>query len=109
LRGYAEQAAEAHGGVGGDGAVACADFVDAALGHADGFRNFVASQSQRFDEVAQQDFAGMDRRQACAGDDISPLYGAWPQWIIDSPAITLLIRSIAGYVIILDTDSVSDA
>jgi len=37
LRGHAEQAAKAHGGVGGDGAFAGADFIYAALGDAGEF------------------------------------------------------------------------
>lgn len=72
---HAEQAAKAHGGVGGDGAISGADFVDAALGDADGFCDLVAGQPHRFDEVVQQDFAGVDGREGFASDDVAPFRG----------------------------------
>jgi len=74
LRGHAEQSAKAHGGVGGNGAFSGADFIYAALGDAGEFCDLVAGQPHGFDEVVQQDVAGMHGRKPFAGDDVAPLH-----------------------------------
>lgn len=90
LRGHAEQATQAHRGVGGDGAVAGANFVYTALGNIGEFCDFVTGKLHRFDEVMQQDFARMDGGQLLAADDVAEFQGV-QFCALDTHAILLVI------------------
>jgi hypothetical protein len=59
----AEVAREAQGRVRRDGTLAAHDVVDANGRHADGFGQRRLAKPQRLDEVVEQDFSGMNRRE----------------------------------------------
>lgn len=60
LRAVAEVLREAERGVGGDGALAMHDFIDAARRDADVFREPVFGEAERLEKFFDQHFAGRD-------------------------------------------------
>jgi len=63
LRIDAEIAAEAQGGIGGEGALAGDDLGDTVRRHAQGHRELVRVDLEGFEELLEEDFAGMNRGQ----------------------------------------------
>ena len=63
----AEKPGETQGGIGGDGPLAGADFVDAALGNADGLGQPVTGDPHRLEEVFEEYFTGVHGREVAFG------------------------------------------
>jgi len=70
-----EEACEAQGGVGRDGSLAGANFIDAALGHSDGLCEPVAGDLHRDEKILKKDFTGVNRRKVAFNNNSSSFSG----------------------------------